>query len=181
MRSILSILLSLLFILALSHAQEKIVSSVKGESSAKYHMSHALHEIEAISHDIVYTASIDTSAKTIKSVTAKVDVTTFDSGNSNRDSHAMEVIDVLSYPEVTYASTAVVSSHDTLTVEGKLTFHGVTRSISSLAVSQWSDKRLVVDATFPISLTDFKIERPSLLFIPVSDTLRFSLEAVFQF
>lgn len=179
MHKIVLVVLPLLLALALSSAQEKSVTSVKGESTAMYHLSYVLHDIDATSRDIIYTASVDTAGRTIKSVSAHVDVMTFDSGNSNRDSHAMEVIDALSYPEATFVSTAVSSSHDTLTVDGKLTFHGVTRNISSRAVSEWSASRLAVHATFPISLTDFHIERPSLLFVQVSDTLRFSLTAVF--
>ena len=181
MRRIYSGFLSAFLFVAISLCQEKTIHSLKGESFATYHLSHTLHEIEATSHDIVYTASVDATARTVKSVTASVDVTTFDSGNSNRDSHAMEVIDALSYPEVTFASTSVVSRHDTLAVDGKLTFHGVTRDVSSVAVPQWSANQLVVDATFPVSLTDFKIERPHLLFITVGDTLRFTLKAVFQY
>ncbi|HTP12644.1 MAG TPA: YceI family protein, partial [Bacteroidota bacterium] len=41
-------------------------------------------------------------------MTVRVDVTTFDSGNSNRDSHAMEVVDALTYPDVQFTSTSVV-------------------------------------------------------------------------
>jgi polyisoprenoid-binding protein YceI len=162
-----------------ARAQVKSVTGIKGESSATYMLTHPMHEIEATSKDVLYTASIDVGSKAIQSVTAAVDVTSFDSGNSNRDSHAMEVIDALSYPEVMFTSTSVVPQGNTLVVQGKLTFHGVTSEITATATPEWTPEKLVVHAAFPLSLTAFKVERPALLFIPVQDTLRFTLTAAF--
>jgi polyisoprenoid-binding protein YceI len=139
-----------------------------------------MHEIEATSKEIVYTATIHSDAKNIQTVTAVVDVTSFDSGNSNRDSHAMEVVDALSFPEVTFTSSSIVAQGNSLIVAGKLTFHGVTNDVTAIAIPEWGSDKLIVHATMPISLTAFKVERPSLLFIPVQDTLRFKLSAAFS-
>jgi polyisoprenoid-binding protein YceI len=160
-------------------AQVKTVISIKGESSATYLLVHPMHEIEATSKEIVYTATIHSDAKKIQTVNADVDVTSFDSGNSNRDSHAMEVIDAMSFPEVTFASSSIVAQGKSLIISGKLTFHGVTNDVTAIAIPEWGSDKLVVHASMPISLTVFKVERPSLLFIPVQDTLRFTLTAVF--
>ena len=160
-------------------AQIKTVTSIKGESSAIYFMVHPMHKFDATSKEVVYTASLDSGAKSIKTVTAVVDVTSFDSGNSNRDSHAMEVIDALSFPETTFTSTSIVPQENSLMVGGKLTFHGVTHDVTAIAVTEWGSDKLVVHATMNISLTAFKVERPSLLFVPVQDTLRFTLIAAF--
>jgi polyisoprenoid-binding protein YceI len=160
-------------------AQIKTVTSMKGESSAVYFMVHPMHKFDATSKDVVYTASLDPGAKSIKNVTAVVDVTSFDSGNSNRDSHAMEVIDAMSFPETTFATTSIVPQENSLMIGGKLTFHGVTHDITAIAVPEWGSDKLVVHATMNISLTAFKVERPALLFIPVEDTLKFVLTAAF--
>jgi polyisoprenoid-binding protein YceI len=123
--------------------------------------------------------SVDVGAKTIKAVSATVDVMTFNSGNSNRDSHAMEVIDAIDFPEASFTSTSVSSRNDSVFVTGKLTFHGVTREVTLNSLVHWSDKTLVVQAAFTISLTSFQIERPSLLLVPVHDDLRFSLTTAY--
>jgi polyisoprenoid-binding protein YceI len=122
----------------------------------------------------------DIADKKIRKVTAQVDVTTFDSGNSNRDSHAMEVVDAITYPYVTFTSTSVTQYGDSLRVEGKLMFHGVTKDIAMLGTAGWMQNKLEVNGSFVLSLTAFKIERPSLLLVPVSDDLHFSLKAVFN-
>jgi len=168
-----------LLIAANTVGQVKTVNSIKGESSATYFLVHPMHEVEATSKEVVYTASLNPDTKNLQTVTAAVDVTSFDSGNSNRDSHAMEVVDAMSFPEVTFASTSIVPQGNSLIVVGKLTFHGVTNDVTAAATPEWGSDKLVVHATMPISLTAFKVERPSLLFIPVQDTLRFTLTAAF--
>ena len=174
------VLASVAISVSMAAAQVKSVTGLKGESSATYLLTPPMHEREATSKEVFYTASLDVGSKTIQSVTAVVDVTSFDSGNSNRDSHAMEVVDALSYPEVMFTSTSIVPQGNTLVVNGKLTFHGVTSDIIAAATPDWTQDKLVVHAVFPLSLTAFKVERPALLFIPVKDTLRFTLVAAFS-
>jgi hypothetical protein len=47
----------------------------------------------------------------------------------------------------------------------------------ALAAAKWSVDKIEVRGSFVLSLTDFKIERPSLLMIPVEDALRFTFAA----
>ena len=177
----LSVLALWLFISsAITEAQTKRVELLKDESSITYRIVHPLHEIEATSKDATYRLEIDPAKKEIVSVSATVDVTTFDSGNSNRDSHAMEVIDAISYPEVSFVSSSVTEAGDSLKVTGKLTFHGVTKDIVAMAASKWFVDKIEVRGSFVLSLTDFKIDRPSLLMIPVEDALRFTFAAAWK-
>lgn len=159
--------------------QTKTVDVIKDESSITYRIDHPLHHIEATSKEGWFRVEIDQAKKEIKSVSAQVDVLTFDSGNSNRDSHAMEVVEWIKYPDVTFVSTAVTQVVDSIIVSGKLTFHGLTKDILMKGVATWTQGKLSVVGGFELSLTAFKIERPSLLLIPVDDALRFSLKAAF--
>jgi polyisoprenoid-binding protein YceI len=158
----------------------KLAEAIKDESSVTYRLSHLLHTIEAVSKDVAYRTEIDPSKKEIKTVTAQVDVTTFDSGNSNRDSHAMEVIDAITYPTAAFSSKSISQNGDSLTVAGKLTFHGITKDVVMLGTAVWSPNKLEVQGAFTISLTAFQIERPSLLMVPVNDDLKFTLKASFS-
>ncbi len=153
---------------------------IKDESKLTYYLSHPLHEVEATSKEVVYRLDVDPASHQLKSVSASVDVTTFDSGNSNRDSHAMEVVDALTYPEASFSSTSISQSGDSVKVTGKLTFHGVTKEVTIPAALKWSPNRLDVNGSFEISLTAFKIDRPSLLMIPVSDALKFTIVAAYR-
>jgi hypothetical protein len=171
---------SLLFLFSATGAQPKIVESAKEESWTTYRIVHPLHNIEATSKEALYKLEFDPANKVVKSVSAQVDVTTFDSGNSNRNSHAMEVIDAISYPDMTFSSSTITQFGDSLSVSGRLTFHGVTKDIVAGASVKWFPGKLEVLGGFNLSLTAFNIERPSLLMIPVQDTLRFSFGTAFS-
>lgn len=122
----------------------------------------------------------DVAKKEIKAALVQVGVATFNSGNSNRDSHAMEVIDAITYPSAKFLSDKITADGDSLKISGKLTFHGITKDIVISAYQKWGDKSLEVDGRFDISLTAYKIDRPELLLIPVDDTLKFSFKEVFN-
>jgi polyisoprenoid-binding protein YceI len=179
MRQSLLVLCMLGGMLSGSFAQSKIAETLAGESWIAYRMVHPLHVIDARSTNAEYKLELDPTKKEIKMITAQVDVMTFDSGNSNRDSHAMEVIDAITYPDVEFTSTSIVQKGDSLFVTGKLTFHGLTKDITMAGTTQWQANRLDVHGAFDIGLTEFKIDRPSLLMIPVEDKLSFTLAAAF--
>jgi polyisoprenoid-binding protein YceI len=170
----------MLLVVSYSSAQTKWIESIKNETSVTYLLSHPLHHIESTSNDIDCRIEIDPAKKEIRSATAQIDVTTFNSGNSNRDSHAMEVIDAITFPDVNFSSTSIIKNADSLKAMGNLTFHGITKDIIIIAATKWSKDRLEVKGSFDISLTDFKVERPSLLMIKSDDILKFSLTAVFK-
>jgi polyisoprenoid-binding protein YceI len=163
-----------------AYAQDTLHVNSCDTSFVTYRLVHPLHVVEATSKNVSFRLGIDTLKREIKNVSASVDVMTFDSNNSNRDSHAMEVVDALTYPDAVFTSTKVVQHNDTLNVTGNLDFHGVTQEIVLDAVSHWMNTKLYVDGNFNISLTAFKIERPSMLMMSVNDTLRFIFRAAFQ-
>jgi polyisoprenoid-binding protein YceI len=162
-----------------SPAQENHLALIKDESSITYELVHPLHTIDAVSKDAVYVVDVDLAAKAIKHASVEVDVTTFDSGNSNRDSHAMEVIDALTYPAASFTSDSIAQQGDSISISGKLAFHGITKGIVLAGTTKWSPNKLIVEGGFGISLTAFNVERPSLLLVPVKDTLTFSIKAAF--
>jgi polyisoprenoid-binding protein YceI len=163
----------------ISQAPAQVKKIVATQSTITYFLTHPLHEIEAVSKSAYSDVYLDAAAKQIKHVFTKVDVKTFDSGNSNRDSHAMEVIDALTYPDARFTSTDVTNYGDSVRVTGKMTFHGVTNDLSFVCKCKWEQDKLTVNGGFDLSLTQYKVERPSLLMIPVNDDLRFTVLEVF--
>lgn len=171
-----------LFILfSVTYAKVEKVEADKNESSIAYHLHHPMHEVDGVSKQVYCQVEVDDSSHRIRAVLVTVDVTTFNSGNSDRDDHAMEVIDALDYPDVKIQSDSVSYLSDTnITVSGRLTFHGVSEAITlPVSISPMGDKT-ACDGDFDISLTKFKVERPSLLFIPVDDKLHIKFHIVFD-
>ncbi len=163
-----------------AQAQTRSARTIADKSWVTYRLVHPLHVIDATSRAVQFQARVDPDKKEISSVSASVDVTTFDSGNSNRDSHAMEVVDALTYPDVQFASISVAEHNDSIIVTGNLTFHGITKAVTMKGIARWSAAEVDVNGAFDLSLTEFKIERPALLLIPVEDKLSFTLAASFS-
>lgn len=64
-------------------------------------------------------------------VTADVEVDSFDTGNDQRDGHvrSADFLEVSSYPTMSYRSTGLRSAGSDYVVDGELTLHGVTRPV----------------------------------------------------
>lgn len=173
-------LLALFLISTVSFGQVKRIYAEKEGSFIKYKLTHPLHEVEATSHDEVCVIDADTAKKEIKQALVQVGVATFNSGNSNRDSHAMEVIDAITYPAAKFLSDKITQKGDSLEISGKLTFHGITKEVTIAAFQKWGARSLEVDGKFDISLTAYKIDRPTLLLMPVNDDLKFWFKENFK-
>ena len=178
--TILILTLFLLIPASTMFSQTKKLEAVKDQSYITYKITHPLHEVEAKSKDAYCVILADEAKKQIKEVAVQVDVTSFDSGNSNRDSHAMETVDAIKYPDVQFTSTSIVPKKDSLEITGNLTFHGVTKKLSFEVFPNWMKDKLIVNGKFNISLTAYKIKRPSLFLIPISDKCEFTLKEVFN-
>ena len=150
----------------------KTVHAKKGESTIEYTLIHPLHTVHGISKDVDCVVNYDNSNEKITGVSVRADVLSFDSGNSNRDSHMAEVMDALDYPDVSFHSDSVQElKDDTLEVFGKLTFHNVSKMIPVKVSETFENGETVFKGSFNVSLTEFKIERPKLLLMPVEDKL----------
>src|SRR4051812_12808692 len=84
----------------------KEYQAIKGESSLTYVIVHPMHTVHAVNKD--FECKVDLSADTVTSkIRVSADVLKFDSGNSSRDSHAMEAVQSRKFPRVTFESTSI--------------------------------------------------------------------------
>lgn len=176
------IIFILILVLASSlslHSQNIILNSDKTKTSISYELRHPAHIVRAQSNDLQVKIEYDKSNNSIINAIAQVRVSTFDSGNSNRDSHAMELIEATKYPKSQFKSTKIVEQADSIIIYGDLTFHNITKNITIKGTKKINNNRLYVNARFAISLDEFKVERPSLLFVPSEEYLRFEFSTEF--
>jgi polyisoprenoid-binding protein YceI len=164
-------------LLLLLSPDTKKVSALKAESSISYSLTHPMHKIDATSKDFV--CDIMLSDNMLQSVRFSAEVTSFDSGNSNRDSHAMEVVEGVLYPEITFVSSDIKKSEGKLTIAGNLTFHGVTKPVSFEATLSSSNAKTIIKGETVLKLSEHKVERPKLMLIAVSDEMKISFSMAF--
>lgn len=165
----------LLAILPAGECFAKTYQAIKGESTLSYHMAHPMHKIDGVSRDFLCT--VDLSPDTVSSVIkVSAAISSFDTKNSSRDSHAMEVVQARKYPRVEFASESVKPEKDGYAVAGKLTFHGRTKPISFHVTPHFQAGKIEIVGGFVVKLSEFEVDRPSLLFVPVKDELGISFD-----
>lgn len=177
-RSILLLIFLALFALN-AEAGVKLFND-KSVSKIVYSMHHPLHDWQGISKDVTSVILTDDGEKeNIKSVAVTAKVSSFDSDNSNRDSHMIEVTEALLYPSVTFTSNSIEKDGQKIKLNGNLTFHGVSKPVALDALIKNSGDKMEVIGEFDIKMTDFKIEPPSLLGIDTDDDINLKFDIIF--
>jgi polyisoprenoid-binding protein YceI len=152
---------------------------IQADSTISYSGKHPAHQWTGVSRSLRGTFAFDAEAPALVSpVTVSIPVRSFDSGNRNRDSNALAILDAGRHPQVslridrlTAIKREASGTSGSAVAEGLLTFHGVAKPISFPITAQLVQDRLQAQATFPVSVTAFGIERPKLLFVPIEDTV----------
>jgi polyisoprenoid-binding protein YceI len=149
--------------------QDIKISGNKKKSYITYDMVHPLHQWEGVSKDVNSIIIWNGAEEKISQVAVKVNLSSFDSRNANRDSHMIEVAEGLTFPEVTFASNKIEWKGEQLTAHGILKFHGVSRPTSFDFETKRSKDELEVSGSFRLKLTEFNITPPSLLGLDTKD------------
>ncbi len=149
-------------------------------SSVRYSMVHKLHSWQGVSKDLKVATKWNEQKNEIEQISIVVNVATFNSGLSSRDSHMMEVLDGLTYPRILFSSSSVQYTPEGILVKGKLQFHGVERMIETKVKLEKVNRRWVFSGSFPILLEDYKVERPSLLFVKVDNKIQIDFQVTYN-
>ena len=141
------------------------------QSFISYDGRHPAHNWTGVSKEIKGSFIFDKDNPTASNVDIFVPVFSFDSKNSNRDSNMLDVIEDYFYPTVSFTSSGIIKQQNQYYIKGLLFFHGIKKEITIPVNFTLDDKKIKVDADFSISLTDYKIKRPSLLTIKMKDDI----------
>jgi hypothetical protein len=159
----------LLLVSSLAYAADN--QWVLQQGTLTYHVSHPLHQSEGVSHEvrgkgICHAGECD--------FLIAVPVKSFDSGDSNRDLHMIQVTRGAEFPIVTVRTKLPESDATSATIRADLEiqFAGQTvqyKQVPFQLVTQGNQIRIT--GTIPATLTDFKIDPPSLLTLPVKNEI----------
>ena len=166
----------LLFVFNFSLAQSTLMINAE-ESNINYSAKHVLHAWEGVNDNIKGVIIYDGSVSTIAIAAKVVD---FDSGNSGRDSHSLEVLEALKFPNIKFYSDKVNSEGNAIFFEGEIEFHGEKKPIKVLASVQESDENIKIDGKFQIIPTEFSVTLPSFMLIEMEDYLNISFSLQFD-
>lgn len=117
----------------------------------------------------------------LKPFSISCDFKNLKSGNNNRDSHMLEI---LNYPKENLIQIQILKTErksQSYTFDAKIILNGIsdTKEIQgNLKKSKKED--LIIEGNFPISLSKFKVERPSLLFISIQDEISIRFQVTLE-
>jgi polyisoprenoid-binding protein YceI len=143
-------------------------------SAVRYFVNHKLHKVDAVSRGAEGKALVD--AEGMVRTMVRIPVQSFESGDSNRDSHMLETLEAGKHPFVVFKGVGQVTlpapgaRPAPLTLRGELDFHGVKRPVEvPVTVEVAKDGGARVRGKLTVSLEAHQIERPSLLMIKLDD------------
>lgn len=170
-----------------AQAQRVVATVDSTESVIDYTGSAPLHDWTGTSRSVSGTLVLDAETPDSSRAVLRVPVASFDSGNDRRDRKMREVTEAERYPTVEFRATdlqpelwgrASEGYAGRWRVTGDLTFHGHTHPVEVTADVTIIDDRVQIRATFPISLTRFEVERPSILWASIGDEIRIDARIV---
>lgn len=144
---------------------------VLDQSTLAYHVSHPLHQTEGVSHSARGKGMCEAGQC---SFLVAAPVKSFDSGDSNRDLHMLEVTRGGQYPMVMvrFNLPEAASGSGEIRADLDVEFAGQTAHYKQVAFERQikgNETRIV--GTIPATLTDFKIDPPSLMMMPVKNDI----------
>src|SRR5208282_192753 len=141
------------------------------QSTLTYHVSHPLHQTDGVSRAARGKGLChDGQCEFLIAVPVK----SFDSGDSNRDLHMIQVTRGAEFPMVMVRTRLPESEAGAATIKADLEiqFAGQMAHYQQLVLevtTEGNDKHIT--GTIPATLTDFKIDPPSLLTMPVKNEI----------
>jgi hypothetical protein len=150
---------------------------VLDQSTLTYHVSHPMHHVEGVSHAAKGKGTCQAGechfliAAPVKS---------FSTGDTNRDLHMLETTRGAEFPMVVVHVDFHESQIAAPTIDADLTveFAGQTAHYAHVPFQRTTQGNEVhIAGTIPATCSDFKIERPSFLTVPIKDEIPVTVEA----
>ena len=143
-------------------------------------MSHPLHQTDGVSHaargkGVCHAGQCD--------FLIAVPVKSFDSGDSNRDLHMLQVTRGAQFPIVSVRTRLpeTASASATFHADLEIQFAGQTVRYNQIAFQMATQgNQIRISGTIPATLTDFKIDPPSLLALPVKNEIPVRVEMTWR-
>lgn len=140
-------------------------------STLSYHMSHPMHQLDGVSH--AAKGKGECHAGQCDFLIA-APVNSFDSGDSNRDLHMIQVTRGAQFPLVVVRTRIPeqTPASGTIYVDLEVQFAGQTAHYNHVPFQKTtSGNEVRITGTVPATCSDFKIDPPSFLTIPIKNQI----------
>ena len=146
-------------------------------SYISYQGKHILHDWVGINNNVKGILVIE-DAKASK-IAISASVKDFDSGNSSRDSHGLELIESLIYPKITFFSDELIQLDENINMLGVINFHGIEKQIKVTGRIDMK-KPISLSGKFVLSPSEFKVKLPSFMLSKMEDNIEIKFQLNFN-
>lgn len=179
-RFFLALLSGALAFLALPAAAQSNSQWVLDQSTLGYTVTHPLHTVNGISHAAKGKGICQ--GGTCNFLIA-VPVKSFGTGDSNRDLHMIETVEGAEYPMVVVRAQFPQSELDQQWIHANLEvqFAGQTAHFANVPFERkQTGSDVEIKGTIPATCSDFKIQRPSFLTVPIKNEIPVTVDTTWQ-
>ena len=148
------------------------------ESFITYEAKHILHEWSGQNKNIKGVLILKED-KPVK-IAVTTNISDFDSGNSSRDSNALEILEALVFPRISYFAENFDLDNNKLNISGKMKFHGIEKNIVIKTSYEKTKKKIVLKGNLIIKPSDFQIKLPVFMLVKMEDNLIINYELIFS-
>lgn len=160
-------------------------------SEVRYQGYHPAHNWEGVSRALRGTITLQDGHTLQLPLQICLPARSFSSGNRNRDSNALSAIAADKHPKLCLLvqSIEVLERQSTgavtvgrLKASGLLHLNGVAKPLSLVMDGRLEGNKLTATGQFPVTLSEFHVKLPALLFVPIEDHIdvTVTLDAVEQ-
>jgi|SRR5665213_88507 len=144
---------------------------VLAQSTLTYHVSHTLHQVDGASHDargkgVCHAGQCD--------FLIAVPVKSFDSGDSNRDLHMLQVTRGAQFPIVTVRTRLPETARGSATIQADLEIQFAGQTVQYKQVPfqvMTKGNEIEISGNIPTTVSDFKIDPPKLLGMAIKNEI----------
>ncbi len=155
-------------------------SIIQSDSKVEYIGIHPIHKFSGFSSSITLFNICD-EKDNFCDLTFKIPIMSLNSGNDNRDSNMLNYLNAFRYPEITLKiKNFHIKEYRDESILSEVYIHGIQKEIKIPITLGIDDKQYKVSSSFDIQLDDFNIPIPKLLFIPISNTIKISVELLIE-
>ena len=149
-------------------------------STISYKGSHPFHKWKGVSNEITILQDCN-QADLLCNIEISVPIISFDSKNTNRDSNMLYYLNGYDYPSaslkiVEFDLNSLKKVEDSLLIAGVISIKGIKKEKEFFVELIENNNNIRVRSNFDIKLEDFDISVPTLLLIPINQTIKIEVD-----
>ncbi|HEX4037047.1 MAG TPA: hypothetical protein VHX37_03235 [Acidobacteriaceae bacterium] len=165
---------------SLSAARAQTTQWVLEQSTLTWHIMHPMHDVDGVSHAA---KGKGVCSAGFCDFLIAVPVNTFNSGDSNRDLHTIQTVRGAEFPMVIVRTRIpeLETSAPSIDADLVVQFAGQTAHYSHVPFHRiQKGNEVEITGTVPATCSDFKIERPSFLTVPIHNEIPVTVDATWK-